>query len=301
MAKENTRKLPFMPFYPGDYLRDTRHLSTLQHGAYFLLILEYWIKGGLPNDDNLLARIAGLAHRDWLKMRPIISKFFQQGWIHQRIDVEIEKAKDKSIKRAEAGKRGGDAKPLKTQDPMEAIAQANGEANGKQTGSKIPSKTQASSSDSTYENKAEALSSYSGSSGLQPTEPRQPYPYAELSDEERFWKFAPKCEEAGISRGRLGRLQKLIGAGALDYSEAMRIITNSLRATAPSGYFGKICEGYERDAEIRSAPKTPKRGPKIPEWVEAGRSQGEIILSDGPGKWMWRGYQYDDEQKTIGF
>jgi uncharacterized protein YdaU (DUF1376 family) len=41
--------LPYMPFFVGDHLRDTRHLTTEEQGAYLLLIFEYWTKGGLPH------------------------------------------------------------------------------------------------------------------------------------------------------------------------------------------------------------------------------------------------------------
>lgn len=161
MTENSKQKLPFLPLYPADYMQDTQHLSTLQHGAYLLLIMNYWIKGSLPDDDEQLARIARLPLRDWLRMRQIMHEFFYDDWRHKRIDAEIEKAKDKSIRRSEAGKRGGDAKSLKNHDAPLAIAVANGVANGVAKGvanvKQTSGKPLASSSDSTYQNKEEVL------------------------------------------------------------------------------------------------------------------------------------------------
>lgn len=100
-------KRAWMPLYIGDYLGDTGHLTTSQHGAYLLLMMHYWTKGGLPTDDRQLAAITKLPLRIWMDTRETLSMFFQDGWRHKRIDEELEKMATVSAKRSAAGTKGG--------------------------------------------------------------------------------------------------------------------------------------------------------------------------------------------------
>ena len=98
---------PWMPLYVGDYLGDTGHLTTMQHGAYLLLMMHYWRKGELPDDDRQLCKIAKLPLRTWCEYRATLQDFFYDGWKHKRIDAELEKMMRVSAKRAIAGQKGG--------------------------------------------------------------------------------------------------------------------------------------------------------------------------------------------------
>ena len=98
---------PWMPLYVGDYLGDTGHLTTAQHGAYLLLMMHYWRKGELPDDDRQLSKITKLPLKTWCDYRPTLQDFFHEGWKHKRIDAELAKMVRVSEKRAIAGQKGG--------------------------------------------------------------------------------------------------------------------------------------------------------------------------------------------------
>ncbi|WP_215762211.1 DUF1376 domain-containing protein [Acetobacter sp. P1H12_c] len=97
----------WMPVYIGDYLADTMRLTTLQHGAYFLLMMEYWRQGPLPADMDELAAIARTDRKVWDKsIWPTLKRFFStedDGMLHQkRADKELAHAQSVSNKRRDA-------------------------------------------------------------------------------------------------------------------------------------------------------------------------------------------------------
>ncbi|HEV3371159.1 MAG TPA: YdaU family protein [Xanthobacteraceae bacterium] len=97
----------WMPLYVGDYLRDTRDLNTLQHGAYLLLIMHYWQHDALPTDDARLAAIAGLSVAQWRRIREPVQAKFAEGWRHKRVEAELAKLDRAVMQRRLAGRNGG--------------------------------------------------------------------------------------------------------------------------------------------------------------------------------------------------
>lgn len=120
----------WMPLYVADYLADTSHLSTIEHGAYLLLIMHYWQNGGLPVDDGKLARICRLSRKEWVAIRPTISDFFDADWVHHRVATELTTASETISKRSAAGKAGASARYGNRNE--------RGEANADQTDAPSP-------------------------------------------------------------------------------------------------------------------------------------------------------------------
>ena len=103
MSKKNSASA-WMPLYIGDYLSDTTRLTTEQHGAYMLLIMDYWMNGPLPDNDRTLAQICRMSFESWSNASSILRAFFEakRGRLHhRRIDSEKESAIIKASKRTD--------------------------------------------------------------------------------------------------------------------------------------------------------------------------------------------------------
>ena len=102
----------WMPLYIRDYIADTTRLTTQQHGAYLLILMDYWMSGAPPDDDVVLARIARLDLAEWQSIRASIEPYFSiEGgmWRHGRLEHEHDKAAgQKRRSRSGGGARWGE-------------------------------------------------------------------------------------------------------------------------------------------------------------------------------------------------
>lgn len=129
MSDEEKVKV-WMPLFIGAYLADTQRLSTEQHGAYLLLIMDYWMNGAPPDDDEELAQITKLSLAAWKKTKAKITKFFnltEGRWYHKRIEKELEAAKQNKSKAVEKAKAAAAARWAKN-NPEQSLEHASGNA-----------------------------------------------------------------------------------------------------------------------------------------------------------------------------
>lgn len=100
-----------MPLYIGDYLSDTMHLTTEQHGAYLLLLMAAWKNGGnLPVSENKLAIIAKVPLEKWREISGEILEYFETDGdriTQRRLSDELAKASRHFESRKINGKNGG--------------------------------------------------------------------------------------------------------------------------------------------------------------------------------------------------
>jgi len=108
-----SKALPFMRFWPGDYLKDTSDLSVEEHGAYLLVLLHMWQAGGtLPDDDAKNARRLGVSRRNWLRYKEALSPYLtiygsegQRLITQKRLQVEMNIAVENSARQTEKARK----------------------------------------------------------------------------------------------------------------------------------------------------------------------------------------------------
>lgn len=120
-------EFPAFPVWTDAYLADTTHLTTLEHGAYLLLLMAMWRTGEsrLPSDDVKLARFARLTPGQWRRVKPSLMAFFRADgdWITQgRLTDEYNAVRQHSRKQSDKAK----ARWLKEKETTDAAAMPDG-------------------------------------------------------------------------------------------------------------------------------------------------------------------------------
>jgi uncharacterized protein YdaU (DUF1376 family) len=101
----------------GDYARDAGHLTMLEHGAYTLLLDNYYVsEKGIPDNEDLCKLMRAKTEEEKAALNYVLSKFFvlKKGcWVNNRVEEELRKA-NKKIKSAKLnGQIGGRPKSKK--------------------------------------------------------------------------------------------------------------------------------------------------------------------------------------------
>lgn len=103
-------EFPAFPLWTDAYLGDTTHLTTIEHGAYLLLLFAAWRSPtyDLPDDDRLLARFCRMTPGQWARIRDTIMAYWkmnEQGrWFNGRLLDERDAVRRKIAQRSDAGK-----------------------------------------------------------------------------------------------------------------------------------------------------------------------------------------------------
>jgi uncharacterized protein YdaU (DUF1376 family) len=102
----------WMKVYPGDYLRDTTGFAAVEHGAYWLLILHYWISGAIPDHNDKLRRIMCLDSGQDDIITSVMERFERT---RPLMDAAWFKANKTRAQLMEASRKGVEAREAKRQ------------------------------------------------------------------------------------------------------------------------------------------------------------------------------------------
>lgn len=186
-------EFPALPLWTDAYLSDTRHLSCEQHGAYLLLLMEAWRRPtcSLPNDDEVLARLACLSVDRWMAIRDVVMAFWKydgrrKDWHQLRLDDErAYVAQKRSSQRDKAAKRWS-----KTRN-TDAAAMPEGMPDECPDDAPTPTPTSKGSEDKSSEH----MPAKAGAAGTKSKRQNYPAPFDEL------WKAYPTTRNMSKSDG----------------------------------------------------------------------------------------------------
>ncbi|MGP9834233.1 YdaU family protein [Marinobacter sp. NSM] len=250
--------LPYIQLYTADYLADTMHLTTEEHGAYLLLIFNYW-QTGKPIPKKRLQKIARISNDRWPSVEDSLSEFFADDgefWVHGRIERDLDAVKDAQEQRVKAGRASAEARKRSKQTKSER------EVNDRSTPVEIPLERKGSEkptnkdtdTDTDTKNKtlgpsASDAPTQSESAKAGRSEKKPPYP----QEFELAWQKYPKrpgsnpkrqAFKAWSARTKEGHDPAVILAGVIRYAKFCQSTgkANTEYVMQAVRFFGTSCE-----------------------------------------------------------
>ena len=122
--------LPYMPFWVGDYTKNTMHLNTLQHGAYLLLIFHLWSSNApsnAPSNQQVIAKallkhcpsICKMSQSEWDEIKDDVLEFFiidGDYLISKRVSEQLTESNIKNINAIERARKAAEKRWGKSSD-----------------------------------------------------------------------------------------------------------------------------------------------------------------------------------------
>lgn len=129
MSEESKRKAPAFQFYADDFLAGTSDMSAEEVGGYIRLLCHQWTKGGIPNDPDRAARMAGLMGSP--SVGYVLAKFSlcEDGMLRNaRMERVRQEQAEFKARQSTSGKSGAQKRWSKCQNDGDANGDPNGVA-----------------------------------------------------------------------------------------------------------------------------------------------------------------------------
>jgi uncharacterized protein YdaU (DUF1376 family) len=250
---------PSLPLFVDAYLADTTHLSTEEHGAYLLLLMAMWRRGGsVPDDDTDNARMVGLPVRKWRQVRARLSPFLVlgNGEISQkRLRKEWEFVVNRSNAARQNGSLGGRPPSNKNND----IAKPGG----------LPP-LKPDESPQSHTHKIEVANATLSETGVPDAKPKSREKTSYPADFEAFWRLFPT--DALMSKKAAGAVW------------AKMSVDERLAAVESIPAFKAYCAAH-KDYRPVHANRYLQQERFVGFNALAGRTASKVFVKKGTGQW----------------
>lgn len=111
----------------GDYLKDTAHLSLLEHGIYTRLMDVYYTRESAIPEDQVARLIGARSKEEREALDAVLEEFFERtpnGWSQERCEREIGRYQDKQAKAKRSANARWSAKPSQSDGNANASTDA---------------------------------------------------------------------------------------------------------------------------------------------------------------------------------